>query len=148
MSHFLPCSGQVGANRAFYGLGLYEKEIRAGLSVQNGSPGIELYDEFGKPRVSIESNKNTGEFILLGSTAGKESSMLSNSGVSTSGKTGSFRVNLDEEGPSLELKDNEGYSTTVGRTDLVVLGSGRKERTPAASLVLFGKDRKVLWSAP
>jgi hypothetical protein len=139
---------QLGANRAFYGLGLYEKEIRAGLSVQSGNAGLELFDESGKPRVSIESNKNTGEFILLGGSADKKSAMLSNSGVSMWGKEGIFRVNLDEEGPSLELKDNEGYSTTLGRTDLVVLASGRKEQTPAASLVLFGKDKKVLWSAP
>jgi hypothetical protein len=139
---------QLGVNRGFYGLGLYEKEIRAGLSVQSGNAGLELFDEAGKPRVSIESNKNTGEFILLGGTADKESSMLSNSGVSMWGKAGSFRVNLDEGGPSLGLKDNEGYSTTIGSTDLVALTSGRKERTPAASLVLFGKDQKVLWSAP
>jgi hypothetical protein len=139
---------QLGANRAFYGLGLYEKEIRAGLSVQNGNPGIELFDESGKPQVSIEADKKTGEFITLGGTAGKESAMLWNTGVSIFGKEGSFRVELGEEGPSLDLKDNEGFSTTLGRTDLVALASGRKERTPAASLVLFGKNQKVLWSAP
>lgn len=160
---------QVGANRTFYGLGLYEEEIRAGLSVQNGNPGIELFDKSGKPRVAIESGE-TGEFILLGK--GKESSMWSNSGFMISGKagssfsidldladqsqsgfgmfgkTGSFRLDLGEEGPSLEIKDKEGYSTTLGRADLVHPTSGRKERTPAASLVLFGKDQKVLWSAP
>lgn len=137
----------LGANRTFTGLGIYEKEIRVGLSVQNGSPGIELYDESGKPQVSIEAGKD-GDFILLGEAGGKESSILSNSGVGISGKTGTFRVNLGEEGPSLDLKDNEGYSTTLGRTDLVAPASGRKERTPAASLVLFGKDQKVLWAAP
>jgi hypothetical protein len=138
---------QLGANRGFYGLGLYEEQIRAGLSVQNGNPGIELYDKSGKPRVAIESGE-TGESILLGGTAGKEFATLWNAGVSIFGKTGSVRVELGEEGPSLDLKDNEGYSTTLGRTDLVALASGRKERTPAASVVLFGKDRKVLWSAP
>jgi len=138
----------LGVNRSFYGLGVYEKEIRAGLSVQHGTPGIELYDESGKPRVAIEADKKNGEFITLGGTAGKESAMLWNTGVSIFGKGGSFRVELGEEGPSLDLKDNEGYSTTLGRTDLVALASDRKERTPAASLVLLGKDQKVLWSAP
>lgn len=51
-------------------------------------------------------------------------------------------------GPSLELEDNEGFSTILGRSDLVENRTGRKERTPAASLVLFDKDKKVLWSAP
>lgn len=137
---------QLGANSGFYGLGLYEGQIRAGLSVQNGNPGIEPYDKSGKPRVAIESGE-PGESILLGGTD-KNTAMFMNSGVSMWGKEGSFRVNLDEEGPSLELKDNEGHSTTLGRTDLLALASGRKERTPAASLVLFGKDQKVLWSAP
>jgi hypothetical protein len=160
----------LGANRTFNGLGLYEKEIRAGLSIQNGNPGIELYDESGKPRVAIESSKNAGELIILdesgkprltiesskdigelimlGSGAGKELAIFSGSGVSMSGEVGGFRVNVGEGGPSLELNDNEGYSTTLGSTDLVAIASGRKERTPAASLVLFGKDKKVLWSAP
>jgi hypothetical protein len=31
---------------------------------------------------------------------------------------------------------------------LVVAGTGRKERKPAASLLLLGKNQKVLWSAP
>jgi hypothetical protein len=74
--------------------------------------------------------------------------MLQNSGVTIWGKTGRFRVDLGEDGPNLDLKDNEGYSTILGRTDLVASSSGRKQRTPAASLVLFGKDQKVLWSAP
>jgi hypothetical protein len=45
---------QLGANRTFFGLGIYEKEIRAGLSVQNGVPGLELYNESGKPQVGLE----------------------------------------------------------------------------------------------
>ena len=40
----------------------------------------------------------------------------------------------------------EGYSTHIGKTDLTQ--TGRKEQTPAASLVLFDKDKKVLWAAP
>jgi hypothetical protein len=77
---------QLGANRTFYGLGLYEQEIRAGLSVQNGNPGIELYDEAGKPQVSIEADKKNGEFITLGGTPGKQSAMFSNVGAVLFGK--------------------------------------------------------------
>jgi hypothetical protein len=164
---------QLGANRTFNGLGLYEKEIRAGLSVQNGNPGLELYDESGKPRVAIEAAKNSdfivlggtrsnesgkpgvyleaskdGDLILLGPTGSKESSAFTNSGFGMWGNTGRFGVDLGEEGPRIHLDDNEGYSTTLGRTDLVSPTSGRKERTPAASVVLFGKNQKVLWSAP
>lgn len=67
-----------------------------------------------------------------------------------SGSAGTFHVILgqDPEGPSLELEDNEGFSTILGRSDLIETRTGRKERTPAASVVLFGKDKQVLWSAP
>ena len=36
----------------------------------------------------------------------------------------------------------------LGRSDLVQTKIGKKEQTPAASLVLFDKDKKVLWQAP
>lgn len=50
-------------------------------------------------------------------------------------------------GPGLEITDNEGFSTILGRSDMVV-GTGPKERKPAASVLLLGKGRNVLWSAP
>ncbi len=55
---------QLGANRTFFGLGLYEKEIRAGLSVQKGVPGLELYNEYGKPQVGLELSSVGPSFML------------------------------------------------------------------------------------
>lgn len=145
---------QLGANPTFYGLGLYEKEIRAGLSVQSGSSGLDLYDEKGKALVSI-GTAASGSHILMTDHDGKATATMwtepyVGSGLSISGSAGTLRVNLEETlgGPSLQIEDKEGYSSALGRTDLVVTTTGRKERTPAASLVLFGKDKKVLWSAP
>jgi hypothetical protein len=40
---------QLGANKTFVGLGIYEKEIRAGLSVQKGAPGLDLFNENAPP---------------------------------------------------------------------------------------------------
>jgi len=54
----------LGANRTFFGLGLYEKEIRAGLSVQKGVPGLELYNEYGKPQVGLELSSVGPSFML------------------------------------------------------------------------------------
>lgn len=45
---------QLGATKEILGLALYEKEIRAGLSVQKGVPGLELYNEYGKAQASLE----------------------------------------------------------------------------------------------
>jgi hypothetical protein len=48
----------------------------------------------------------------------------------------------------MTIEDNKGYSSVLGRSDLVLTKRGKKEQTPAASVVLFNKDKKVLWSAP
>jgi len=52
------------------------------------------------------------------------------------------------EGPSLNLIDKEGFEADLGNSSLVTVKTGEKHQTSAASVVLFGKDRKVLWSAP
>jgi hypothetical protein len=62
---------QLGANRAFFGMGLYEKEIRAGISVQKGVPGFELYNEQGKPQVSLELSD--GPIIIMNDPSFKAS---------------------------------------------------------------------------
>jgi hypothetical protein len=54
----------LGANRTFFGLGLYEKEIRAGLSVQKGVPGLELYNEYGKAQVGLELSSIGPNFLM------------------------------------------------------------------------------------
>jgi hypothetical protein len=146
---------KLGANTAFFGLGLYDKEIRAGLAVQNGTPGLDLFDESGSTQATLAA-RPTGSSLRLRNPAGKEISTLwvdssvGGSSFNMSGSAGSLSVNLGEDagGPGLEITDNEGFSTVLGRRDLVVAGTGRKERKPAASLLLLGKNQKVLWSAP
>ena len=52
------------------------------------------------------------------------------------------------EGPSVQLIDKEGFETDLGVSSLVTVKTGAQSQTSAASVVLFGKDKKVLWSAP
>lgn len=47
-----------------------------------------------------------------------------------------------------EVWDESGFSATVGRTDLVTPRTGETHKTSAASLVLFDKDKNVIWRAP
>jgi len=70
--------------------------------------------------------------------------------LSLEGPVGKLRIALNHEagGPNLTIDDNEGYSTVLGRPDLLLTKTGKREQTPAASLVLFDKDKNVLWSAP
>jgi len=47
----------LGANPRFYGLVLYDADShRAGLAVQKGVPGLDLFDHDGSPRVSLRSD--------------------------------------------------------------------------------------------
>ncbi|PYV92278.1 MAG: hypothetical protein DMG90_04850 [Acidobacteria bacterium] len=144
---------QLGTNKIHFGLGLYDKQIRASLSIENGTPGIDLFDESGTAQATLVA-RPTGSFLRLRNPAGKEISTLwvdSSAGGSSfnmGGSAGSLSVNLGEEagGPGIEITDNEGFSTVVGRRETV--GTSVKERKPAASLLLLGKDRRVLWAAP
>lgn len=50
--------------------------------------------------------------------------------------------------PRLTLVDKNGAKAVLGHTKLKNSQTGVVERRPASSLVLFNKDRKVIWSAP
>jgi hypothetical protein len=52
------------------------------------------------------------------------------------------------DGPSLSLTDKEGFQAVLGVSSLVTPRTGETHQTSAASLVLFDKDKSVLWSAP
>ena len=59
---------------------------------------------------------------------------------------GKLRASLHDG--SLEVSDKEGFQTKIGTTDLVTPRTGETHKTSAASMILFDKDRKVLWQAP
>lgn len=50
--------------------------------------------------------------------------------------------------PRIALRDSDGFSADLGVTDTSIARTGEQRKTSAASLVLFGKNGKVLWSAP
>lgn len=126
------------ANRLFYGLGLYGAPhgaaggIRAGLAVHTPGPAVTLYDKEGKERTFLGMLPGAGPTLGLSDETGEFAAMLS----VTSGKA------------SFKISDKEGFETTIGSTDLVRARTGETHKTSAASIVLFGKDKKVLWSAP
>jgi hypothetical protein len=48
----------------------------------------------------------------------------------------------------LDLADAAGYETQIGVADLKYPSSGETRRTSAASIGMFGKDKKLIWKAP
>jgi len=124
--------------------------------MQKDIPNLSFYDDEGHPRIFIAALPEESRIYLNDSQQTMHSAMwagsaaLSGAGVSITGRNELVQVTLDTfiEGPQLVLKDKEGYSAEMGRTDLVQTKTGKEEQTPAASLVLFDKGKKVLWAAP
>ncbi|MBI4463593.1 MAG: hypothetical protein HY647_02710 [Acidobacteria bacterium] len=57
-------------------------------------------------------------------------------------------LSADENGSKLELLDRQGFSAIIGSTALVTPRTGATRKTSAASVVLFDKDKHVIWQAP
>jgi len=58
------------------------------------------------------------------------------------------RLSYTDNGPSLELEDAQGYTAIVGSSGLVTPHTGESHQTSAASLLLFDKEKNVIWKAP
>ncbi|MGH9448205.1 MAG: hypothetical protein ACRD3O_21165 [Terriglobia bacterium] len=128
--------------------------------------GLGLHKLHGVPRaplgamawsVTIEDSP-FGPAIMLGRDAPAASVGM---GVSPSGQpsielTGPkasdrARMSLSPGGaPTVELSDSEGYSLDLGSMSVVAPTTGTTEQTSAASIVMFGNDKKhhVIWRAP
>jgi hypothetical protein len=53
-----------------------------------------------------------------------------------------------ERASTIELTDQKGAKAILGNTDLEYPYTGKKEKRPASSLVLFDKYPKVFWTTP
>lgn len=148
------------AREELYGLAVYGETkgaingTRVGVGVWKGIPGLTLYDESGNERAAIQTEKS-GPTLKLSDLDGKAGFNVwvapgAGPDLSMYDASGQLRVDLvaPRGGPSLMLEDENGYSAIFGSTDLITPSTGRKEMTSAASLTLFGKGKKVMWSAP
>ncbi len=117
------------------GLTLFHKQKqRATLALfEDGTPGLSLRDGEEKLRASL----------LLRDDGTPHMSLMDGEQ-----QTRADLVLLENSVPRLSLSDPEGFETVLGSTNLVTPGTGEHHQTSAASIVLFSKDKKVLWSAP
>jgi hypothetical protein len=56
-------------------------------------------------------------------------------------------IGVAPDGTTFELSDRDGFSTSIG-DGMQTAKNGQLKKTTAASITLFNKDRKVLWSTP
>jgi hypothetical protein len=146
-------------------------KLRGLLVVKNGVPSLSLYDDAGKLRAWLYVTRVVPYFDLL-DAAGKTRALLQVlhevPGLWFYDPAGKLRVALGvtPEGPGLKLygaagkggvdinqnslsvTDVQGFESVVGVTGLETPATGETHTTSAASVTLFGKDRKVIWHAP
>jgi hypothetical protein len=141
--------------------------VKLGGSPLGGSELI-MFDGNRKARVSLDSSApllqmgkleidNTGHVSLCG--GGKGTVRLGYGSLILSDEAGRQTASLgasDSEAvltlisdtPRLLVGKPNDYRTEIGSTDLLIPSTGETHRTSAASVVLFDKNGKVIWSAP
>jgi len=130
--------------------------VRAELSMGGTGPSLKLRDQSGTALVTLSLNddKPAGPFLLLSDPqlhAGLSMSILEGAGsqMTLTGARADIQAHLGvtPDGTSLVLSDQEGFETNIGSGVQAGKG-GQVKKTSAASITLFNKDRKVLWSTP
>jgi|SRR5215471_18809590 len=130
--------------------------VRAELSMAGTGPSLKLRDESGSALVTLSLNDEApgGPLLLLSDPqhhAGLSMSVLGGAGsqLSLTGERADIQahIGVTPDGTILALSDQDGFTTSVGN-DVRPSKGGQVKKTSAASITLFSKDRKVLWSAP
>jgi hypothetical protein len=131
-------------------------KVRAELSMNGTGPGLKLRDANGVPLVTLALNDDSpeGPLMLLSDPqhhASVSVSVLNGMGsqLSLVGERPDIqaRMVVAPAGTSFEMSDSDGFTTSIGNG--LQAGKGKQpKQTTAASITLYGKDRKLLWSTP
>ena len=131
-------------------------KTRAELSMAGTGPTLKLRDESGTPLITLSLNDSSpqGPMMLFSDPqhhAGVSLSVLEGMGsqLSLVGARPDIQARMEvaPEGTSFEVSDADGFTTSIGNGMQASKGKQPK-KTTAASVTLYGKDRKVLWSTP
>ena len=107
-----------------------EKSPRVLLMVDKGGPWLGLFDENGKTRAWLAVDKD-GPALRLRDENDKLRAWLA----------------VDKDGPWLTLGDENGKSRFVAGKTKTVSPDEKTIENPESSLILYGPDGKVIWSA-
>jgi hypothetical protein len=123
----------------------------------NPSPVLALYDEKGKREVVVSGGGALGGYVSAKLFDVEDSDGQTRGSFFAVSDYGAM-VNLDNakgdqrvfiEPGHLEVSDDEGFKAGLGvEKNLVTPRTGETHKTSAASLLLFDKDKKVIWKAP
>jgi hypothetical protein len=131
-------------------------KVRAELSMTGTGPGLKLRDESGVALVTISLNDGSPQGPMLLMTDSQRHASVSISVLDGIGSQLSLvgarpdiqaHMAVAPSGTSFEMSDSAGFTTSIGNGMQSSKGKGMKQTT-AASISLYGKDRKLLWSTP
>ncbi len=109
---------------------------RAAMTVDtSGAPGIGVFDAQGILRAAMMVHTSGEPGIGLFGEQGK----------------GAIAMRVTPSGePSINLFDKEGFRMSLGNIGTVIPATGEAHETSAASITMFGNDKKhhVIWRAP
>jgi hypothetical protein len=130
--------------------------VRAELSMVGTGPSLRLKDEAGTAMVTLSLNDGApkGPMLLLTGPQRKASFSLSvldgvGSQLALTGERPDIqlRLGVTPEGTAIELLDKDGFAANIGN-GVQVARNGQVKNTSAAAIALYGKERRMLWSAP
>ena len=125
--------------------------VRGWLGIIGNGSELTLGNANAQPMISLEVSNDSGDLHFYGSqrsgmNLGINSGNPSVSIVAADGQGGAA-INFGKNGPSLNLQDGNGFSTLIGASQ-TKNPNRQVQKTSAASIVLFDKDKKVIWKAP
>ena len=130
--------------------------VRAELAMSGEGPSLKFRDQGGAALVTLSllDSAPGGPLLLL--SDGQHRASLSMSVASGQGSQLSLmgeradiqaHIGVTPDGTEMELTDKDGFTASIGN-GVKAAKNGQVKNTSAGSITLFGKDRKVLWSAP
>ncbi len=125
---------------------------------ENGRDAIVLTAKGAHGSMQFRRADGTSELVLSASaltmTPDSHSSATLYSGgptgpaLSLLGRNSIVMTAEDARGPLIEMADEAGYKTAVGRVVLADKLGAQRHTTSAAAITMFKPDKSVLWSAP
>ena len=131
-----------GKERASLGIDVVgpERFIVSSLTIQDYDAKHQALTQIFPGSISIDNRFGERHY---------ESTFSSNGQSFKSSESGEEQeLNMSLNGPSIKVADKQGFQTIIGAADLQTVKTGETHKTSAASIVIFDKEKNVIWKAP
>ena len=116
-------------------------KARIGIDLLEGQPVLTFYDSGGQPALEMADWDALGPSIMVGIHDTTQAGIV---------QPGVEIRDQPAKGPRISLSDTRGFRLDLGSTDTETSETGQTQHTSAASIIMFGNDKKhhAIWRAP